>query len=452
MAMKNIFILSLIVLVVSCSNTKCIDKDCEFLKSLLPEASISFREAIDDGLDIEDFMSTVKKTYKFNSRHIHKNASLNDKGINTDAFADAIAWSLKQNLKRKDSHISVSSEKIGYKPFLPITVYLSDILFKKNGENYYVLENSSDSINVGMKYTGDLRNIVTEFLDDKIIYRYVAYSDIPINEAEINLCGKKFKVNLKEVKLNSTKGNDIGYEKKHDVLKVNIKTFHPRFEENINEYEKVTEEICQHLSDCNSVIFDFRDNTGGEMNRFIPILATMLFGKIHLYEDERIKILKDYLDEGMKELVTETVQNRQILEGGKKTSFYHENKEIKYFIHKGPEKKINFQNQDFKGNIYVVMNSYTASAAEYVIATLKEFFGERVVTIGTKTAGVADFGGAFLYVLPDSKVKINLCFADYTCTTSLSKENAWNGDTEGIYPDYWIFSEKEIDNYFFMEN
>ena len=102
-----------------------------------------------------------------------------------------------------------------------------------------------------------------------------------------------------------------------------------KFEENINEYEKVTEEICQHLRDCNSVIFDFRDNTGGEMNRFIPILATMLFGKIHLYEDERIKILKDYLDEGMKELVTETVQNRQILEGGKKTSFYHENKEIK---------------------------------------------------------------------------------------------------------------------------
>lgn len=445
--MKNIALISFIVLLVSCSNKKSIDNDCEYLKSLLPEASINFSEAVDDDLDIDDFINTIKKTYKYHARHIHKNAALNDKGINTDAFADAIAWSMKKNLRRKDSHISVSNENIGFKPFLPIRGYLSDVLFTKKDEDYYVLENYTDSINIGMKYTGDLKNIVTEFLDGEIIYRYVVFSDIPISDSDINLEGKSVKVNLKKDKLDSLKGNDIWYEKNENVLKIYIKTFHPHFENNIEEYEKVTYEICQNINDCSSVVFDFRDNSGGEMNRFIPILATMIFGKINLNEDERIKLLKDYIDEGEKSLVTETVQNRQVLEGVKKTSFYHENKSKKYFIHKGPEKKLDFLNKAFNGNIYVVMNSYTGSAAEYAIASLKEFFGKSVITIGTKSAGMVDFGGAFLYVLPDSKVKLNLCFSDFTSTKLLSKENDWHGDTEGFYPDYWIFSEKEIEKF-----
>ena len=93
-----------LLLLISCSrfvSTEPIEKECEYLKTLLPEASINFSLEVDDGLDMDEFLKLVKKTYKRGSVHSFRHSKINDNGINTNAFANAITWSMMQNLKRK---------------------------------------------------------------------------------------------------------------------------------------------------------------------------------------------------------------------------------------------------------------------------------------------------------------------------------------------------------------
>lgn len=67
--------------------------------------------------------------------------------------------------------------------------------------------------------------------------------------------------------------------------------------------------------------------------------------------------------------------------------------------------------------------------------------------IGEKSGGMADFAGVFFYLLPDSKIRLSLCCADCTESSILNPQYGWRGDTEGFYPDYWIFSESDIDGF-----
>ena len=60
-----IFIIPLLLLI-SCggvTSTKPIEKDCEYLKTFLPEVSIQFSKAVDEGFDWEPFYKDVKSMY-----------------------------------------------------------------------------------------------------------------------------------------------------------------------------------------------------------------------------------------------------------------------------------------------------------------------------------------------------------------------------------------------------
>ena len=62
-----------------------------------------------------------------------------------------------------------------------------------------------------------------------------------------------------------------------------------------------------------------------------------------------------------------------------------------------------------------------------------------------KTGGMLDFGGAYTYMLPDSKLKVHLCCGDLSGMMVLAGDSGWRGDTEGFYPDVWFFSDNEKD-------
>ena len=64
--MKKVVYLLILLLFVSCSKTnlvKSIENDCEYLKQILPDASIDFSNAVDAGLDVEAFINEVKLRY-----------------------------------------------------------------------------------------------------------------------------------------------------------------------------------------------------------------------------------------------------------------------------------------------------------------------------------------------------------------------------------------------------
>lgn len=451
MIKKVLSVLLPLMLFISCgavTSTKPIEKDCEYLKTLLPEVSIQFSQVVDEGLDWESFFKDLRTMYISSSWTRFRKTPLDENGVNTDAFAYGLAWAMQKTLSKKDGHMSARGASQSIYPFCPKFVYASDLLFEKKSDGYYVIENQQQSqskkIKPGMKYSGDEENLVPEYSSGGLLYRFVEIKDyIKNNKTQILLDGKKYDIPVKFDGLIPEKSKDILFEEKDDILTVVMKTMSPRLEENTLDYEKTTEEICKKINNYSTVVFDFRDNHGGYLERFTPILAAMIFGELDGLNDERVYQLNDYLYTGKVDMFTKTVANRRILEGNMMSAFYHEHKDERYYTYPEPEKKPELSNKAFKGKIFVITNTSTYSAAEYSLAALKFIFKDQVIQLGMKTGGMLDFGGAYTYMLPDSKLKVHLCCGDLSGMMVLAGDSGWRGDTEGFYPDVWFFSDNE---------
>ncbi len=459
--MKNtyvkMYLLALCLLVgsffISCSkqiSSAPIEKDCEYLKTLLPEASIDFSTAVDEGLNVDSFINEVKKNYIFYVERNQKNKfeDSDENGIYNGAFVGAITYALQDALKKKNTHITIKGKDAYLAHAYVNRVYVSDIYFEKLDEDFNVSNDLQNGISKGMKYTGEKKNVVQENADGKLFYRYIVFSeDLSLDTAEISLDGNNIKIPVRRAELFSREGKDLWYEEKDDKFYIIAKTFYPHLEKNIEDYERTLSEICEKINDYQEVVFDLRDNNGGYIEYFLPILASMIFGKIDLEEDERVDFLNTDLHIGERQLMTETVKNSYLLDGQNVSDFYFANKGKRYFITENMKEKSDIKATVFQGKIIVVMNTYTVSAAEVFICMLKKYFSNQVILIGEKSGGMADFSGVFSYLLPDSKIRLSLCCADCTESSILNPQYGWRGDTEGFYPDYWIFSESDIDGF-----
>lgn len=447
--MRKFFLIGLLFIFLSCSpkiSTNPIEKDCEYLRTVLTEASIDFNQAVDAGLDIDDFINDVKNRYaNFAERDCKtKYEKPDENGIYNTAFAVAITHALQNSLKRENTHMTIKGKNVYIAKSYVNRVYLSDIFFEKIDDAFYVQNKFNSDIAKGMKYTGNVENIVKEYNNGDYVYRYIIFSEkISLNTAEINLDNKIIEIPVRRDELNPRNGKDLWYEEKGNKLYIIARTFKPHLENNIENYEKTRDEICEKINNFSTVIFDFRDNNGGYAANFIPILATMLFSNIDFYNDERCRKLEADLEVGEIVLTTETIKNSYLLDGQMPSINYFEDKKERYKTFTQEGERIEIDNPAFNGKIFIIMNTFTTSAAEKSIAFLKYYFKDKVFLIGEKSAGMLDFGGSFSYLLPDSKIRIQLCHIDNTGNKILSKENGWRGDTEGFYPDYWIFSENE---------
>lgn len=452
--MRKFLYLLFCMLFVSCSKTnlvKSIENDCEYLKQILPDASIDFSNAVDAGLDVETFINEVKLRYANYAENDRKDKyeKPDENGIYNSAFTDAITYTLQNHLKRKNTHMTIKGKYAYIAHSYVNRVFLSDIFFEKSGDDFFVLRDFNSEISEGMKYTGDLENIVLEYINGDFVYRFVFFSEkLSLDKAKISLDNNTFIVPVRRDELVPRKGKDLWYEEKDGKLYVIASTFKPHLEKNIEDYEITLEEICEKINNYSTVVFDFRDNAGGYSDTFTPVIASMLFGTSD-YEAELYDKIAENLILAKTELLTETVRNSYLLDGQILDYTYYGDKGIRYNTLKSEEERFEIDTPAFNGKIFIITNTNTVSAAEMVIAELKYYFKDKVCILGEKSAGMLDFGGVFSYILPDSKIRINLCHVDNTGNAFLSVENGWKGDTKGFYPDYWIFEEnsRDIDGY-----
>ena len=446
------FVLPLFLfLLISCgarTSTKPLEKDCEYLKKTLPETSIEFGQLVDEGFDWKPFFKEVKSMYLASSWTRFKKSPVDENGINRDAFANGVAWAIQKSLKKADAHISTHGDSQAIYPFCPKFIYRSDLIFEKKPDGFYVVRSNSKNIEPGMKYTGDEESLIPVYSEGKLLYRFVVIADfLAIPKVKINLDGKDKKVQLEWDNLQPEESEDILFEEKDGVLTVVIKTMKPRFEKNTEAYEAAIEKICKQINNYSAVVFDFRDNGGGYLEKFTPVITAMIYGETDGLYDERVQLINDYLYTGKIDMLTSTIANRRILEGNMMSAFYHAHKSEKYYTYPEPEKKPELSNMAFKGKIFVITNTGSYSAAEYSLAALKYFFKDQVIQLGMKTGGMLDFGGAYTYILPESKLKIHLCCSDLSGMMVLGQGSGWRGDTEGFYPDVWFFSDNKEDMY-----
>lgn len=412
-----------------------INEDLSYLKYLLEQAYAGYDYNVANGTDYNKLLKNVQSKY---------NSLLKDnKTDNIDIFAKCIDEELIQK-NLPDNHFFISTDKKYYGIVSHYWSY-SPMIIEKRENRYFVYNPSEDSIPEGTEYTGSKENLFPCYYNGDIKY-YVGCLSVKFEK----LLTTSFDNKTVQIPLY---GDYI--VQKHNWI--NMYTTEKTFYLSIGDCNLYNEDSKKHkeakllLDNCiqklhkkkyENIILDLRGNNGGTENNILPVLLAINSEPNKKKEDEFTKKIR-FLRNGEKDYFSTPI-NEAFYEYYKTNSGikidnlddYKNNKEKKRFsIVKFPD---NNYKSDFKGRLFILMNTFTASAAEQIILDAHLF--ENVILLGTNTMGGIDYESLLTYELPNSRIQVNLPATSHKETTALQINKHWHGDTFGFYPDYWCTS------------
>lgn len=162
-----------------------------------------------------------------------------------------------------------------------------------------------------------------------------------------------------------------------NILYVSIKNFN----NNGNELKNIFQDIDSNTK----IIIDLRDNYGGNTNYAKNYIYPYLYNQDINFENSWFVPSSDFNDSENKKLKNKLLYNSENIEGGRNFKSHT---------------KYNGGNNDYRENIYYIVNTATASAADEYIAMVKK--NNLGTIVGTNTAGEG-LGGSFsIYMLKNS--------------------------------------------------
>jgi len=203
-----------------------------------------------------------------------------------------------------------------------------------------------------------------------------------------------------------------------------------------------------------TLILDLRNNVGGDTKNCLKYLNFILFNECeieNLNKYEKAKDIKLLLSSNTLQKNYKLARNQHLNIGiiSILKIFKDFFQIFKIKIISTPKFKDlhydDFSKDFYPNKIIILMNKYTASAAELLIFDLYELAGDRVITIGENTAGCVNFTGVFSYTLPNSKISVNLPYIDNRGIKQF-ENSRFKGELNGFYPDYWVV-DKNISEY-----
>ena len=430
-----------------------IDSDCEFLRTILSEASIDISKSIDEGLDIDQLIADIKDTYAKDVKTKKLWMKINENGIASNRFALCISNVFAKTLTRPNGHLSATSPYGTYSPFRTKVLFYSGILFEKEGNDYKVYSSDNKNIKPGMLYTGEEENLFRTIIDGKVLYRF----GVRLNErkyiAKINVEGKEYKTPVK-ANLGDVKDiKNFSFYTQDDTLYIYSNTFAWHTEADQNRFFDDIDEIGREIQnqDIKTIVFDFRHNSGGNSLICYRLLGALVCGAA----DKKSKEYDDYgryyayLNSNEICINTLTSRNRLTLQGrgsDRLTKVLQRNTKEKYTsLNYDDEDYIKTVSPIYDGKIIFVTDYHTASSTEMLILEAKTVFKDKVIIVGQNTCGALDYANVFQFNLPDSKDSVLLCFSDYTTSPFLTESGIWDGDCMGIAPDYWFTFKDDFD-------
>ncbi len=423
-----------------------IDSDCEFLRTILSEASIDISKSIDEGLDLDQLIADIKNAYAKDVKKHKLWMNINENGIASNRFALCISDVFKKKLTRPNGHLSATSPYGTYSPFRTKVLFYSGILFEKSGNDYVVYSSDNKNITQGMLYTGEEENLFRTIVDGKVLYRFGLRLDERKYIAKINVEGKEYKT---PVKANLGDVQDIknfSFYTQNDILYIYSNTFTWHTEADQNRFFDDIDEIGREIQnqDIKTIVFDFRHNSGGNSLICYRLLGALVCGAA----DKKSKEYDDYgryyayLNSNEICINTLTSRNRLTLQGrgdDRLSRVLHNNTKEKYTsLNYDDEDYIKTVSPVYDGKIIFVTDFNTASSSEMLILEAKTIFKDKVTIVGQNTYGALDYANVFQFNLPDSKDSVLLCFSDNTTSPFITDSGIWEGDCMGITPDYWF--------------
>lgn len=203
-------------------------------------------------------------------------------------------------------------------------------------------------------------------------------------------------------------------------------------------YKKSFEELNKRHTQ--NLILDLRDNYGGSLNNSIKLYSYLTDTPFQFTEKYRLKKRESLLIPLFnsptllgKFLIFTIGLPSRIIALGVINAKTHKNNEGGYFFNSKLTKFQKPEKQNFKGNVYVLVNGASFSATCLLSANLKST--NRAVFIGEETGGAFNgcvAGSMPFYTLPGSKLKFKFGLIDI---------RTWNKTQvigHGIYPDFEI--------------
>lgn len=426
----------------SCSDKnqiKLIEEDCRYLELLFTEASIDMSlSLIEQNTEPDAITKEIKNKYaKYASPQRMKN---NPEGIDILGFAKAISESYYDFSKRKNGHAAVIANDTMFMPFEPELSFFSNLYFEKKDNNFYLYNDYSKKFKKGTIYTGDISCLYKSIINGRELYRYGERTTASIKKCTVSLNNKTIKIPAKLYLNRSEDQRKYSFSKYNDVIYLKIQTCNFPSEKEKDLYVKNATEIIDEFKNANTVIFDLRDNLGGNERYLTPFLYSLVYRNRDNNDEQEFKEYLNSLISNEKYLATETIKQKFTLENRNMhyVNRIRDNIDKKYIIETFPD--ISLKKEPwFEGKIVVIINPLTASAPEIFILYLKRVFSSQVIILGQNTVGAVEYPSRFVYRLPKSNIVMELSAADYTETKLLNDNVCWYGDTKGIYPDYWIF-------------
>lgn len=466
---------------------KELEKDLDYLKYYITTFYCGYPEMLENGYDIEKVISEIKKDC---------DKDKTAKGYDYSNFYSSMRKNLLKYHAITDCHFYV-----GGNGQFSNTLYFSDIYVKpvkSDGKiKYIVVKNQREempekvvkslgkytpaNIKPGQEFTGP-ESMLFEWFDGKeIIYRIGILSRQNQNTILIPIEGKKVTAQAIQSPALGHAGKMQGMRETKDTLYLSLADFMFLQSSEIKGYKEF-QTLCENAhfksGEKKQIIIDLRGNPGGN-----PFFAAMLFsnliynnsddisyelvsnvanlinqneykrmsptyGKLYLHGrffsiKERFKKLK-YLRKTREKTDYEKYE-KSVNKHVKKQLFWPSVAELFYpNISNIEYLNINLKNEmlpqpDYKGDIYILTDRYSASCSEYSIALLHkmtEASDIKIHHLGENSAGAVHYVDPTSVGLPYSGIWI-------TFPTSRNYSPAFNhpdfhGEGYGWFPEYWV--------------
>lgn len=471
---------------------KEIKKDLDYLKYYFENYYVVFEEMQKNGFDIDSITNEIyeKSMKDMNGR----------KELDSSTFRSHISSVVLKNFNNVDMHFSIN----GYSVQNPQTLYFSDIYIEPkiiDGKTrYFVIKNEPEkipedikkklnllppsNIQPGQEYTGPQKNLYEYYDENKIIYRYCVFTNKNIKQATISINGENIFIPVMESLSISNAQQFMGFKETKNTLYISMSDFvfsngHSNSEEiGKREFQKLCDISREKSKNKQNLIIDLRNNGGGSPFFRNAVFANLMYNTSD-FSKETIEIITSIGLENEEMLFTPPIGT------GYRESFFYQilnffknlkfrKYEIKYDFEQYRDAEIknwrkitslygfksffvpyrtyfneskiytdnrNLPEPDFKGNVYILTNRYSASCSEYSLALaylFDNFDGINVHHIGENTCGAVSFVNPWTVVLPYSGGWMYVPTAWNKSKDFIHPK--YKGEGYGWYPEHWTSS------------
>lgn len=436
-------------------------EDCDMLKYIIYNVYAGIDEATSLGFDLD---ATIEEIY---NKTLEKKNAFNEL-YPTSEFSSIITTTMAKNLTNSDQHVYIAGNVKD-----SVCLFYSNIYFEKKDGKYYVYKSDNEKILIGDEYTGSENNLypiinTDEEVDkNEIIYRYAVMTKKKIKSSPLSVNGSPINVSVKTDTPIPVQYSWTGVCSTDSTLYMSLGDCSMVYgltnqtDEFSYSWDKFIKEIAKQADGKSNIIFDLRSNPGGYKQFPAKILASAYYYK-HI-EDENFynnivaKLINDtsidctllvspFIMQTYKECYTDYFSNeyerftpevKEFFE-----TYWKKMKSIPIRKHISLKQYAcdfeEYPEPDFKGNVYLLINQGSASAAEFgtEMTFLLRDKGINVTVVGENSWGGVKYAGMFGYYLPHSGLYVRLG-NDYGESPFLQSIPNWKGEGFGFYPDYW---------------